>query len=94
MSARDAYEYAVESQPGLKAGLYGPSFYSNCFEALVEPELLGNEIDDVSNCTDQIISFVYESHVSYDQSLADMKKPFLSPELYDAEDHDVKCSIP
>ena len=94
--ARDAYEHAVEAQPGLKPVSYQSCFDADYLEALVMADAFGEDIDDVEKCTDAILKaklkeMVGESiTVDYEQALADIKKHI----RLNADEDNAKTRIP
>ncbi len=55
LSARAAYEHAIEGQPSLKPVSYRSCFEADYLESLVEAEVFGENIGEVSQLTDDII---------------------------------------
>lgn len=80
LSARDACEHSFEAHPGMNPVSYRSCFDADYLEALVMAEAFGEEVDEVSFCTDEVLKAKLEEiagaykNVDYDQELAEVKK--------------------
>lgn len=75
-----AYEHSVEAHPGMKPVPYRSCFDADYLEAILMAEGLGEDIDDASKCTDEVLKAKLSEMLGvtqpadYKPALAEVKK--------------------